>query len=173
MPQVVKTYNRYMGGVDLVDCQVALYRSHVHKNKWWFSIFTTGVSIMCVNAWRLSNILHPKVAYIDFLRDVCVSILSIHKEPRVHPGPLPTLRVGPLPTLRVNASELRFDRMDHLIIKSEVKGVCQECKIQGYGKSSKNEKRTNYRCQKCDVAVHPQCFKNYHTYHSGEQTTAN
>ena len=50
VPQVVKTYNRYMGGVDLVDCQVALYRSHINKNKWWFSIFTTGVLIMSVNA---------------------------------------------------------------------------------------------------------------------------
>ena len=156
-----------MGGVDLVDSQVALYRSKVRKNKWWFSIFTTGVSIMCVNAWRLWNTLHPsspKMPYIDFVREVCVSILSIHKEPRVHPGPLPTLRV--------NADEKRFDRMDHLIINSKVRGVCQECKIQGYGKKDKNEKRTNYRCEKCDVAVHPDCFKNYHT-DSGQQTTAN
>ena len=156
-----------MGGVDLVDSQVAVYRSNVRKNKWWFSIFTTGVSIMCVNAWRLWMKVHPsssKMPYIDFVREVCVSILSNHREERLHPGHLPTLRV--------NADEKRFDRMDHLIIKSKVKGVCQECKIQGCGKRNKNEKRTNYRCQKCDVAVHPDCFKNYHT-DSGEQTTAN
>ena len=115
-PQVVKNYNKYMGGVDLVDSQVAVYRSNVRKNKWWFSIFTTGVSIMCVNAWRLWNTLHPspKMPYIEFVREVCVSILSNHKEARLHPGPLPTLRV--------NADEKRFDRMDHLIIKSKVKG---------------------------------------------------
>ena len=110
---------------------------------------------MCVNAWRLWNILHPKVAYIDFLRDVCVSILTLHKEPRVHPGPLPTPHV--------NAGEMRFDRQDHLIIKSGVKGVCQQCKILGCGKKTNNEKRTNYRCEKCDVALHPDCFKNFHT----------
>ena len=151
-----------------MDSQVAVYRSNVRKNKWWFSIFTTGLSIMSVNAWRLWMKVHPsssKMPYLDFVREVCVGILSKHREARLQPGPHPALRV--------NASELRFDRMDHLIIKRAVKGVCQECKIQGYGKSSKNEKRTNYRCQKCDVAVHPQCFKNYHTYHSGEQTTAN
>ena len=151
-----------------MDSQVAVYRSNVRKNKWWFSIFTTGVSIMCVNAWRLWNTLHPspKMPYIDFVREVCVDILTRHREARLQPGPHPALRVS------VSVSELRFDRMDHLIIKSTVRGVCQECKIQGYGKSSKNEKRTNYRCQKCDVAVHPDCFKNYHT-DSGEQTTAN
>ena len=147
-----------MGGVDLVDSQVAVYRSNVRKNKWWFSIFTTGVSIMCVNAWRLWMKVHPsssKMPYIDFVREVCVSILSIHKEPRVHPGPLPTPRV--------NAGEMRFDRQDHLIIKSGVKGVCQQCKILGCGKKTNNEKRTNYRCEKCDVALHPDCFKNFHT----------
>ena len=153
VPQVVKTYNRYMGGVDLVNSQVALYRSHVHKNKWWFSLFTTGVSIMCVNAWRLWNCIYPKVSYLDFLREVCVSILTLHKEPRMHPGPLPSLNGG-----------MRFDRQDHLIFKSGVKGVCQQCKILGCGKKTNNEKRTNYRCQKCDKALHPDnCFLAYHT----------
>ena len=66
-----------MGGVDLVDSQVAVYRPNVRKNKWWFSIFTTGVSIMCVNAWRLWNTLYPKVPYIDFWeKSVCLSCLS-------------------------------------------------------------------------------------------------
>ena len=144
-----------------MDSQVAVYRSNVRKNKWWFSIFTTGVSIMCVNAWRLWMTVHPsssKMPYIDFVRDVCVGILSKHREARLLPGRHPGLR------------DMRFDRMDHLIIKTEVKGVCQECKIQGYGKKTKDEKRTNYRCQKCDVAVQPDCFKNYHT-DSGQQTT--
>ena len=152
-----------MGGVDLVDSQVAVYRSNVRKNKWWFSIFTTGLSIMSVNAWRLWMKVHPsasKMPYLDFVREVCVGILSKHREARLQPGPHPALHA------------MRFDRMDHLIINSKVRGVCQECKIQGYGKKDKNEKRTNYRCEKCDVAVHPDCFKNYHT-DSGQQTTAN
>ena len=148
----------------MVDSQVAVYRPNVRKNKWWFSIFTTGVSIMCVNAWRLWMKVHPsssKMPYLDFVREVCVGILSKHREARLQPGRHPGLR------------DMRFDRMDHLIINSKVRGVCQECKIQGYGKKTKDEKRTNYRCEKCNVAVHPHCFKNYHTYSSGEQTTAN
>ena len=153
-----------------MDSQVAVYRSNVRKNKWWFSIFTTGLSIMSVNAWRLWMKVHPsasKMPYLDFLREICVDILTRHREARLQPGPHPALRVS------VSVSELRFDRMDHLIIRSTKKGVCQECKIQGYGKKDKNEKQTNYRCEKCNVAVHPHCFKNYHTYSSGEQTTAN
>ena len=124
-----------MGGVDLVDSQVAVYRPNVRKNKWWFSIFTTGLSIMSVNAWRLWMKVHPsssKMPYLDFVREVCVSILSKHREARLQPGRHPGLRV--------NASESRFDRMDHLIINSKVRGVCQECKIQGYGKKNQGRK---------------------------------
>ena len=159
VPQVVKTYNKYMGGVDLVDCQVALYRSHVHKNKWWFPIFTSCLSMMCVNAWRLWNSLYTKVPYIEFVREVCVSILEKHKEPR--------MQYGPLPTLSVNNGSMRFDRQDHLIIKSYVRGVCQQCKNLGCGKKNSNEKRTWYRCEKCCVALHPDCFHGYHTLGSG------
>ena len=47
---------------------------------------------------------------------------------------------------------LRFDHTKaHLIEKTEIKGVCQLCK-----------KRSNYRCEICRVALHPDCFSAYH-----------
>ena len=47
---------------------------------------------------------------------------------------------------------LRFDmKKPHLLVKTEVKGVCQQC-----------FKRSFYRCETCEVAVHPDCIKAYH-----------
>lgn len=47
---------------------------------------------------------------------------------------------------------LRFDHSKaHLVMKTEIKGVCQEC-----------HKRSNYRCEICNVALHPDCFRGYH-----------
>ena len=46
---------------------------------------------------------------------------------------------------------LRFDHTKaNLIEKTEIKGVCQHCK-----------KRSNYRCEICRVALHPDCFSAY------------
>ena len=49
---------------------------------------------------------------------------------------------------------VRFDNGRHLIILTTnpvITGVYQACK-----------KRTQYRCERCDVALHPQCFFEYH-----------
>lgn len=47
---------------------------------------------------------------------------------------------------------LRYDHTKaHLIEKTEIKGVCQQCKG-----------RSNYRCEICKVALHADCFSGYH-----------
>ena len=47
--------------------------------------------------------------------------------------------------------EVRYDGRGHLVKMSVRKGVCQLCK-----------KRTFWRCVRCDVALHCECFYNYH-----------
>ena len=37
-PQVVKAYNKSMGGVDLADMLIALYRISVKTNRWYIKI---------------------------------------------------------------------------------------------------------------------------------------
>ena len=40
IPKVVSEYNKSMGGVDLSDKQVTLYRTRIGGKKWWFPTFT-------------------------------------------------------------------------------------------------------------------------------------
>jgi hypothetical protein len=52
---------------------------------------------------------------------------------------------------RASTQEKRFDVVPHLIIQTDICGVCQVCK-----------KRSGYRCEHCDVALHANCFREYH-----------
>ena len=56
-PQIIQNYNSFMGGVDLVDQQVALYRPTIKKKKWWFPVLTWGMAVQCHQAWRWFNLL--------------------------------------------------------------------------------------------------------------------
>lgn len=49
-------------------------------------------------------------------------------------------------------AQVRYDSGRHLVRMTATKGVCRECK-----------KRSNFRCTRCDVALHPdECFYNFH-----------
>ena len=54
---------------------------------------------------------------------------------------------------RTVQATVRFDNGRHLIYLPSpiISGVCQNCR-----------KRAQYRCDRCDVALHPNCFREYH-----------
>jgi hypothetical protein len=54
-------------------------------------------------------------------------------------------------------AEVRYDSGRHLIKLTTTTGVCKE-----YRETTGNQKRTLYRCDRCDVALHPNCFFNFH-----------
>ena len=47
---------------------------------------------------------------------------------------------------------VRYDRMDHNIVMGETQRRCGVCK-----------KNVKPKCSKCDVALHIQCWVEYHT----------
>jgi hypothetical protein len=52
-PNAVVAYNKFMGGVDLVDSVMALYHTTVCSKKYYHRIFFHSMDLMCVNAWFL------------------------------------------------------------------------------------------------------------------------
>lgn len=52
-PQAVEIYNRHMGGVDLLDSMLGLYRIHLRSKKWYKRIFFHMIDLCVVNAWIL------------------------------------------------------------------------------------------------------------------------
>ena len=150
-PKSVGNYNTYMGGVDLLDQQTAVYASNIRKKKWWWAIWTWSLHVMTVNAWRLFNIVQERnnarprrMSLLEFQRQVVMELLTRHGSPRAKFGP--TIKIsGPA------NKALRFDGLNHWPTKTEIKGVCGHCKY-----------RTQFRCSKCNVAIHPDCFRSYH-----------
>ena len=76
-PDLVKRYNRGMGGVDLMDSSVANYRVSWRKKKWWWPIFSWSLSVQAVNSWRLrQRFTRNKDPFLKFLRELVVCLLA-------------------------------------------------------------------------------------------------
>lgn len=52
-PKIVSEYNTHMGGVDLADMMIALYRNPTKSHRWYIGIFWQIVDIAVNNAWLL------------------------------------------------------------------------------------------------------------------------
>lgn len=52
-PNLVKQYNAHMGGVDLMDMLISLYRIPLKTRRWYLSIFAQMIDICLNNAWLL------------------------------------------------------------------------------------------------------------------------
>lgn len=52
-PHIVSQYNQFMGGVDLVDMLVELYRIDIRSNKWYTRIIFWCLNVSVVTAWQL------------------------------------------------------------------------------------------------------------------------
>jgi len=52
-PKVVQIYNKHMGGVDLLDSLIGLYRTKIRSKKWYHRIFHHLLDLTVVNAWLL------------------------------------------------------------------------------------------------------------------------
>ena len=147
MPAPFYMYNKNMGGVDLFDQSVATYRSSIRSKKWWWPLFQWGVDAARTNAWLLSRGLKPARAsesQLPFLRELTKVLIKGNTVPR---PPAPYSGQGQPPL------QMRFDGLHHW--PKELASRYHRCKLC--------ERRTNMSCEKCEVPMHPQCMKLYHT----------
>ena len=59
-PNIVKVYNKHMGGVDLLDPLLGYYRNKIRSKKWYLRIFFHLIDMTTVNAWILWNQHNPE-----------------------------------------------------------------------------------------------------------------
>ncbi|TWW73291.1 hypothetical protein D4764_15G0006850 [Takifugu flavidus] len=52
-PAIVETYNKFMGGVDLLDMLSALYKFSFGSRRWYMYIWWHTVTVAVINAWHL------------------------------------------------------------------------------------------------------------------------
>ena len=84
---------------------------------------------------------------LEFTRQCSQELLGTY-------GILPSGPGRPISFTSKAASQIRYDNYNHWLIRSDQEHArCKYC-----------SGRSTYKCEKCNVPLHPQCHKNYHVY---------
>ncbi|CAF3057105.1 unnamed protein product [Rotaria sp. Silwood2] len=175
-PQVIKAYNEHMGGVDLIDMLISLYRINVGSKKYYIKIVFHLIDLSVVNAWLLYRrhclqLNLPKkdiMSLLTFRINIATALLKSNPPPPIIKRGRPSLESklksnenNSTTTLRTTPtlappSSTRFDKYDHWPITTS-KGRCRNNTCDGY---------TRISCSKCEVRLclneKNNCFANYH-----------
>lgn len=180
-PAVVASYNKNMGGVDLSDMLMELYKVNHRSKKWYIRIFYWCLGTSIVNAWLLYRkqmaLLEPKQKHmplIKFQLEIANELLSstssfeTPKKKRGRPqgsealnSSLPSNSVSSYGSKKYKVTPTppntkRYDEIGHWAVFGE-KGRCRMCKT-GTPLS---------KCVKCGVHLccnnNKNCFLLFHT----------
>ena len=154
-PASVDIYNRFMGGVDIADMLLSLYRSKMRSRKWYHRIVVHLVSLALVNSFTVYRQIGGTGSLLDFQLDVCRCLLKADQLIDSHEDVAnPVSRSRSLSANQVPVP-VRHDRVNHWPIKCEKVNRC---------KQSGCTKRTRFICSKCQVylCVLSNCFINFH-----------
>lgn len=132
-----------MGGVDRSDQNLSLYRISIRGKKWYFPLITHCIDLAIQNAWQLYRADDGKMDQLKFRRRIATTILSQNRKPISYQTGRPSKREN---------IDVRFDRLDHYVIRQQKQTRCSHC-----------HQRATTRCIKCNIALHVQCFVDYHT----------
>ncbi|KAK7149118.1 hypothetical protein R3I94_008658 [Phoxinus phoxinus] len=181
-PYIVGAYNKYMGGVDLLDSFTAKYKFPIKSRRWYMYIFWHTIILAVVNAWLLYKERDCKALKMSnketmnrrqFQAQLASSLILVnttHQTPkrgRPSPGkgspetqtvtsssPLNTQK-RPSKRCALLPLDVRKDLVAHFPKKTG-RGRCRHCN-KGY---------TNTQCSKCDVRLcfseDKNCFWDFH-----------
>lgn len=175
-PRIIKEYNGGMGGVDLADMLIALYRIAVKTHRWYIKVFWHCVDICKVNAWLLyrrdCNLLEiPKrkqQSLLQFSCQISEGLIKVNKastnagtpgRPRKRKSndSATTDNRGRKPVQPEPTSCSRLDQVGHWPVPEKKRGRCRHCKT-GY---------SQIFCSKCQVCLclksNSNCFIGYHS----------
>lgn len=172
-PAVVKEYNKNMGGVDLLDSLLALYRIKIRSKKWYHRLVFHLLDMIIMTTWLLyrrdcegtgmRKNEHMKLyTFKSYIAEaLCKSGKSLERKKG---RPCSTIageyeekrRKGPAAPIPV--PDVRLDATAHWMIMAEKKG---RCKVPGCTGTPKA------KCRKCDVHLcftsTSNCFLRFHT----------
>lgn len=130
-PNIFETYNKLMGGVDLLDSLVSLYKQKMKSRRWYMYIFWHTILIAAVNAWLWykphCSLLHRKpMKLCNFIRDVASGLIEFKSKVGRPAGlsPQPSL---PKPLTRKPTRDVSQDCLDHFPLWDANR---QRCKYQ-------------------------------------------
>lgn len=140
IPNLIKKYNCYMGGVDRLDQNVSLYRISIRGKKWYIPILFYLVDVAMNNSWLFARSGGYKGDSLCFRRAVAQEWLKTNRtEPKSFSRPKAII------DSKSCSTELRYDNIGHTIFKSDPmsRRRCKQCRSH-----------TVYCCKKCNVFLH-------------------
>ncbi|KAH9636515.1 hypothetical protein HF086_017681 [Spodoptera exigua] len=160
-PQLVRHYNQHMGGVDLCDMLIALYRTSFKSRRWYMNIFGQMLDIAVNNAWLLyrrnCNMKSLKnISLKKFRQKLAVELRQMGRSNETDaPSPVPKKTLIQNPSAPRPPESVRYDGINHW----------PEYTTYGCWKFCKNNK-TNMHCSKCKqklcLVTKRNCFYNFH-----------
>ena len=170
-PQIVLHYNKSMGGVDLADMLIQLYRIEVKTTRWYIKVFWYMVDIAKVNSWllyrrhqnQLNIPLKKPKTLANFTKEIAAGLMHTNKSLTEAEGCGRPKRSsieasrhgGKKPAIATPCSDVRFDQYGHWPIPTQDKKRCRLC--QSYSRIT---------CEKCGIHLclngSRNCFKTFH-----------
>lgn len=173
-PDMVRLYNESMGGVDLADMLIALYRTKIKTRRWYLKVLFHCIDIAKVNAWILYRrhcdqraIPRKKqMSLLQFSLEISHGLMKVGKSSQKRSLGRPSNaknsgerceKRGRKPVAALPTRDVRHDNIHHWPEHSEKKSRCRLCKT-GYSR---------IYCDKCNVHLclnkTNNCFKDFHT----------
>lgn len=170
IPKIVREYNTFMGGVDLMDMFLALYRIDRRSKRWYMRIIFYLLGLAVSNSWLLhkrhqqgQGVRSEDASLKIFIQSVaeCLTKSGKHFEavkrrrpPKEH-SPIPEKKRRVLHSAAPQ-SDVRYDGFSHWPVHMEQKQRCFLCKA-GFSR---------WQCEKCSLPLclnaENNCFKNFH-----------
>jgi Transposase IS4 len=155
-PHVVAQYNRYMGGTDRMDQNIAKLRINIRIKKWWWALFCFAIDVAVQNAWLLcrssENAGQKPYTLVQFRREVAMTYILRYRNRSSAGRPSRGLR-SPTSRRQKIQPEVRYDGLNHLI--GRISGGQKRCAACG--------KKVQRKCIKCNTPLHVNCFERFHT----------
>ncbi|XP_055932210.1 piggyBac transposable element-derived protein 2-like [Argiope bruennichi] len=168
-PYVIKTYNKHMGGVDLLDSLIGRYKIIMRSKKWYFRLFYHLLDLTIINAWLLYKRVHKQKRNSEKPMKLVTFRLQLAETLCLH-GQVKSLKRGRPSSAEETVGkqskkacrkeppkDIRFDRIDHWPEHSTNKQRCKMLNCKGF---------TRVQCMKCSIPLcfykEKNCFRDYH-----------
>ena len=162
VPNVIQHYNKHMGGVDLLDSLIGMYRINIKSKKWYQKIFGHLIDLVLVNAWIIYKNKNKEMKKSEkMLRNFKLKIAEDLCNTGVRPRGRPSNDEEAPPPKKICSERpimnIRKDGLNHWPQWSDVR---QRCKYEECAGISR------VKCSKCQVALcfnqKNNCFEKYH-----------
>lgn len=137
-PEVVRTYNNIMGGVDRFDQLRERYELGRKSRKWWHRLFYFFVDLAIINSFQLYKLQHKQIKQLNFRLKLARQLIAGFSS-RNKRGVKPLFVVHKKPGHVGVPNEVRLQSVgNHIPKPSETRRRCRLCSTKQKQKKNQN-----------------------------------